>query len=296
MSTLPAVRAAAIRPRRMGRIRIGSDDHKRRFCRAVVDTFHAYEPHQVRWPDLDPPARERLRSLPFWGEAIGSERTVAARVRAMAEVETDPVLREAIALQACEEERHAKLLEYMLAFYGIQTPDEPAVWPRDPEWGFMRMGYGECFDSFFAFGLFRLADETGFFPPQLVRVFDGVMQEEARHILFFTNWAAYRTGQLPLVRKPWFVARRALGVALQAFGRVETAMRLRGGGRGEPDNFTMQVPDELAGGVHVTLRALARTCMVENERRLAPYDPELLRPRMVPALVGLALRVAPGRG
>ena len=31
-----------------------------------------------------------------------------------------------------------------------------------------------------------------------------------------------------------------------------------------------------------------------NARRLAPYDPDLLRPRIVPTLVGVALRVAPG--
>lgn len=278
----------------MSRLRIGSDEHKRRFCKAFVETFHAYDPLRIAWPVLDPAATARLRALPFWGEAIGSERTAAARVRAMAEVEPDPVLREAIALQAYEEERHARLLETLLAFYGIPAPDEQGSRPRDPEWGFVRMGYGECFDSFFAFGLFRLAQDTGFFPEPLVRIFDGVMQEEARHILFFANWVAYRTGRLPLLQKPGFVMRRGLAVALQAVGRVRTALELRGGGR-DTDNFTMQVPDELAGDQAVGLERLARTCLAESRRRLAPYDPELLRPRLVPDLVGMTLRVWPRR-
>lgn len=278
----------------MRRLRIGSDDHKRRFCREFVDTFHAYEPGEVRWPELEPSARERLRSLPFWAEAIGSERTAAARVRAMADVERDPVLREAIAMQAYEEERHARLLEHLLAFYDIPVPDAAAERPRNPEWGFMRMGYGECFDSFFAFGLFRVASDTGFFAPDLVRVFDGVMQEEARHILFFTNWASHRTGQLPVVLRPWFLVKRGVGVALQAIGRVKTAMQLRDTGDG--DDFTMQVPDQIASGDDVTLARLATTCLAENDRRLAGYDPELLRPRIVPTLVGVAMRFVPGRG
>ncbi len=273
----------------MGRLRIGSDEHKARFCREFVKTHHAYEPHEVPWPDLDPGARERLRGLPFWGEAVGSERTAAARVRAMADVEPDPVLREAIAMQAYEEERHAKLLDNLLHHYDIPFPDDAAEIPRDPEWGFMRMGYGECFDSFFAFGLFKVASDTGFFPKPLTAVFDGVMQEEARHILFFSNWAAFRGVQLPVVQKPWFLVRRVAGVALQAIGRVKTALQLRDNDAG--DDFTMQVPDEIGD---VDLKTLARTCVGENERRLAQYDPELLRPRMVPSLVGLALRFVPG--
>ena len=44
----------------------------------------------------------------------------------------------------------------------------------------------------------------------------------------------------------------------------------------------------------VTLTNLARICLSENERRLAPYDPRLLRPKMVPTLVGLSLRFVPG--
>jgi hypothetical protein len=274
----------------MPELKLGSDEHRRAFCRAFVDTHHAYDPGAIQWPDLDAAAADRLRSLPFWGEAIGSERTAAARVRAMADVETDPLLREAIALQAYEEERHAFLLEHLLTHYAIPHPDEPAERPRDPEWGFLRMGYGECFDSFFAFGLFKLASDTGFFAPPLVRIFDGVMQEEARHILFFSNWAAYRGHRLSFVQRPWFLVRRVAGVGLQALGRVRTALQLRDNDAG--DDFTMQVPDEI--GADVTVVGLARTCIAENERRLAPYDPRLLRPKIVPTLVGLALKFAPG--
>src|SRR5262245_65294724 len=207
----------------------------------------------------------------------------------MAEDEPDPTLREAIALQAFEEERHAHLLDLLLTHYDIPYPDTPAQLPRDPEWGFMRMGYGECFDSFFAFGLFRVASVTGFFPGPLVRIFDGVMQEEARHVLFFANWAAHHGVRLPVVEKPWFLVRRMSGMAVQAFGRVRTALQLRD--TPSADNFTMQVPEDIGD---ITLRSLAQLCVLENERRLAIYDAELLRPRMVPTLVGLALRFVPG--
>jgi len=274
----------------MPQLRVGSDEHKRVFCREFVATHHAYEPNELRWPDLDEASVARLRSLPFWGEAIGSERTAAARVRAMANVERDPELREAIGMQAYEEERHALLLEHLLNHYEIPYPDDAAEQPRDPEWGFLRMGYGECFDSFFAFGLFKVASDTGFFAPGLVKLFDGVMEEEARHILFFSNWAAHRGHELSLVRRPWFLFRRIAGVAFQAMGRIKTALQLRD--VDAPDDFTMQVPDEI--GADVTLVGLARTCMQENERRLAHYDPRLLRPKIVPSLVGLALKFAPG--
>src|SRR5262249_5664083 len=121
-------------------------------------------------------------------------------------------------------------------------------------------------------------------------IFDGVMQEEARHILFFCNWAAYRGVQLPLVQKPWFFVRRACGVALQALGRGRTALQLRDG-ETTGDDFTMQIPDRIGA---VPLTSLARTCIRANGLRLAPSGPGLLRPRMVPSLVGLALRFVPG--
>ena len=274
----------------MTALSIGSAEHKALFCREFRDTFAEYEVRELRWPELDAADLQRLRALPFWGEAVSSERTASARVRAMAEVEPDPELREAIALQAYEEGRHAALLETMLAHYGIPVPEGGGERPRDAEWGFLRMGYGECFDSFFAFGLFRLAADSGIFPAPLVARFDGVMQEEARHILFFTNWVAHRRLHLPFNQKARFLVRRGLGVSLQAFGRVRTALQLRGVDQG--DDFTMQVPEAVG---EVTLRTLAETCLRENERRLATYDARLLRPRLVPRLVRQAVAFVAGR-
>ena len=272
----------------MPALNLGSAEHKALFCREFVDTFTEYEVRDLQWPVLTKDDLHRLRALPFWGEAVSSERTASARVRAMADVERDPELREAIALQGYEEGRHAALLETMLAHYGIPVPDGAGERPRDAEWGFLRMGYGECFDSFFAFGLFRLAADSGIFPAPLVERFDGVMQEEARHILFFTNWVAYRRLHLPFHRKARFLVRRGLGISLQALGRVKTALQLRDADEG--DDFTMQVPDTIG---EVTLRTLADTCLRENDRRLAGYDARLLRPRLVPRLVRQALRLAP---
>jgi hypothetical protein len=273
----------------MPALQVGSAEHKALFCGVFAESFLPYEVREIRWPELSPSDLERLRALPFWAEAVSSERTAGARVRAMADVERDPALREAIAMQAYEEERHAALLEAMLAHYRIPIPDDGTERPRDAEWGFLRMGYGECFDSFFAFGLFRLAADSGFFPQPLVERFDGVMQEEARHILFFTNWVAYRRMHLPFVAKARFLVRRGLGVSLQALGRIRTALQLRDTDAG--DDFTMQVPDQIGD---VTLTTLAQTCLRENARRLAPYDPRLLRPRLVPRVVGQMLRVVPG--
>ena len=178
----------------------------------------------------------------------------------------------------------------MLAHYGIEVPAGGGEKPRDAEWGFMRMGYGETFDSFFAFGLFRIAADTGFFPKPLLTVFDGVMQEEARHILFFTNWAAYHGKRLSLLEKPGFMLRRAMGMGLQALGRVRTALQLRDAGAS--DDFTMQVPDAI--DADVTLRSLAVVCLAENDVRLARYDPRLRRPRLVPELVRRLLPLMPG--
>ncbi len=53
-----------------------------------------------------------------------------------------------------------------------------------------------------------------------------------------------------------------------------------------------------AGGpssrVEVSFAKLARACLAENDRRLAPNNTRLIRPRMVPAAIRLALRFTKG--
>ena len=61
-------------------------------------------------------------------------------------------------MNAFEESRHKIVLADMVQAYGIALAPEPEYKrPRDPEFAFMRTGYSECIDSFFGFGLFKIA-------------------------------------------------------------------------------------------------------------------------------------------
>ncbi len=99
-------------------------------------------------------------------------------------------------MQGFEEKRHARLLVALTSHYRIKVDPPPQFKSDTVENDFLSAGFGECFDSFFAFGLFALARESGFFTPDLVDTFEPVIQEEARHILFFVNWVRYRRSQL----------------------------------------------------------------------------------------------------
>jgi hypothetical protein len=266
----------------------GSDDHKQRFCRTFLDTHDPYDPNAITWPQLDAAEIERLRSLPFWDVAVETEGYASARIEALARIEPDPLLRDAVAMQGFEEARHKQLIEGMLKTYDIsfEEPGEYRV-SSDAEWGFMRMGYGECFDSFFAFGLFRLAKESGFFPAPLVEIFNPLVQEEARHILFFVNWAAYKNAQRPLWQRPAFTARRGAALAVQALSRLKL------GKSAGSNQFASSGQQAVTASFDP--RAFLSTCLEENDSRLGVYDASLLRPRIVPGLVRLALTLWPKR-
>lgn len=263
---------------------IGSLEHRDLFCRFFVDSHIDFDPELVPWPALDGAPLARLTGLPFWREAVMTESVTARTVATAATHEADPVMRAALALQGEEEARHSALLRGLTAFYRIPLgalPPVPA--PRRGNWDYLYAGYGECFDSFFAFGLIRLAQESGYFPQELVDIFDPVIQEEARHILFFVNWVAYHRARCGW-RRPVLDATRAIVTLLQVLNRVKTARGLGG----KEENFTMQGHADVAGDVDI--RRFLEICLEENERRFAPYDPRLLRPRFVPAAARTALR------
>jgi hypothetical protein len=271
-------------------LRLGSEEHKRLFCGLMLDTHNPYDPATLRWPDLDAAARARLTALPFWNVALETEDQATRDLEALARIEPDPLLRQAIALQAFEERRHRHVLEGLTRAYGISVaPDDAYVEPPDPEWAFLRTGYGECFDSFFAFGLFALAKQSGFFAPELVEVFEPVIQEEARHIVFFVNWVAWcRANRAPLQR-PAHAWRCTSALARQAWRRVKTAKSAGSAAQGK--DFTFESHKSFA--IDLSPRGFFTLCLAENARRMAGYDERLLRPRLMPTAIGLLCRALP---
>jgi hypothetical protein len=266
------------------RLSIGSEEHKRLFCSLLLDTFDPYRPAVIPWPVLAPDTLGRLKNLGFWDLALETEENAGRRMQALADVTEDPLIRRAIALNAFEERRHKAVLEHMMRHYGITPKSDVVVSPiREPRWAFLRTGYGECFDSFFAFGLFALAARAGFFPPALVQVFEPVIQEEARHNLFFVNWLAYTRANLAVGRRPRFLAERVAALAVQIWKRAGTAKEIDG------DNFTRKGGSAI--GIDIAPGRFLELCLAENERRLSRYDLRLLRPRIMPAAARVAMRL-----
>ncbi|AOK32108.1 MULTISPECIES: aminomethyltransferase [Burkholderia] len=274
-----------------GPVRIGSDMHKQMFCRMLLDTHNPYKPAVIDWPLLDADSLAKLTSLPIWDIAVQTEGRASIRVATFAStVENDPLLRKALEMDGAEEARHKVVLSKLVEAYGIKLapePDYPA--PKDAEWAWMVTGFSECIDSFFAFGLFRSAQRSGYFPPALVETFEPVIQEEGRHILFFVNWFGWYWRNLPWWRRPWFFARVAAVWAFLIWERIGIARGIDADGVARDANFPANTAATVGDALNP--RELIELCLVENERRMAGYDKRLLRPTAVPRLARLALRL-----
>jgi hypothetical protein len=267
-------------------MKIGSEDHKQLFCQSFMDSHLTYEPEKLPWPDLDDTSLERLRGIPFWDEALRTEREAGVMVSAFAKTVNDPMIRAAIALQGREEARHGRLLEYMINRYGIQVADRPApVVPDKVEQAFVDFGFGECLDSFFAFGMFGLARQARYMPEPFFTIFDSIVQEEARHIVFFVNWITYlqiqqgRSGILRSAHALWHYG-RAIHHLAQAFGSAAD-----GSGEGFTATGAKTFMDDL------TLPQFLEVTLHENAQRMSAFDDRLLQPMLLPRLSAIALRV-----
>ncbi len=266
----------------------GSEEHKNLFCRFFLDSHHPYRPEDIVWPELSKEELQRLKGLPVWDQAVKTETNTALKVQTLGQTERDPLLREAIALQGFEEGRHARVLELMTSHYGIEVaPFKAPRPPANPTWAFMRTGYGECMDSFFAFGLFQIGKSSNFFPPALIDIFDPVMQEEARHILFLVNWAAFLSARTSLPLKPVFEFRRMRCILSQAIHHLKLALQKDSSSQ---EAFPMKSKSAFGD---FTLRSFLELCLAENSRRLSLYDPRLRQPGLVPKTARVALMFIP---
>ena len=277
-----------------GPIAVGSEAHKAAFCRMLLDTHNAYKPSIIDWPALDDAARERLVNLPIWDIAVQTEGKARLRVLSYARRIDDRLLQQAVELDGFEEGRHKEVLSNLVQAYGIRLLPEPEYRPpRDPEWAFMVTGYSECIDSFFAFGLFALAKRSGFFPAALVDTFEPVMQEEGRHILFFVNWVAWHKRKLPLWRRAFFMAKVVAVWLFLIWERIGIVRGVRGDSGStatrQDNNFTL-TGGKAVGAVDLSVAGLIDVCLEENDRRLAGYDPRLVRPNFIPRLMRFVRR------
>ncbi|WP_445628984.1 ferritin-like domain-containing protein [Nostoc sp. DSM 114167] len=266
-------------------MKIGSKEHKELFCRSFLESHLEYEPESLPWPNLDNVALESLRSIPFWREALNTEQEAGVMVNAFAATISDPLLKEAIALQGMGEVRHGKLIKFLIERYDIQIspPPEPVL-PSNIKTAFLDFGFGECLDSFLAFGLFGLARRhINYIPESLFDIFDAVLNEEARHIMFFVNWVTYQ--QIQEGKSNW-----SRGInALVHYSRAlqDKIKAFSGSNEEQQEGFTATGASNFID--NLTPELLLSTCLQENTRRLGVFNRELLQPQLIPNLAKTAL-------
>ncbi len=264
-------------------MQLGSVEHKELFCRSFMDSYRQYEPESLPWPDLDDVALNTLRGIPFWEQALDIELDAGVMVSSYSETVKDPLIKEAIALQGREECRHSHLIKTLISHYEVEiSPRPPVKVPENIESAFTTFGFGECLDSFFAFGLFAIAREANIFPEQLFTIFDPILDEEARHIVFFVNWFTYtqiqRSQGFPLLRNAktlWYYS-KAISNLISAFGDSDPS------GTGFTATGARIFTEDL------TAEKFIAVCLRENEYRMSKYDSRLIQPRFLPKLASIA--------
>jgi hypothetical protein len=174
----------------------------------------------------------------------------------------------------------------MIKRYGIDAPETPLE-PLSPdiETAFKDFGYGECVDSFLGFGVFKIAKEAGFLPDSIFAIFDRLMYEETRHIVFFVNWMAYhemRRGHASAWRRGLTSLRYYYRALKRLVGTAQRGAKLNDG----KDFSATQASVFLEG---FTFRRFLENCYGENARRMKEFDEGLLRPSFLPKLGAVAL-------
>ncbi len=114
-----------------------------------------------------------------------------------------------------------------------------------------------------------------------------MVNEEGRHILFFVNWVAWHRRNMPWWRRPYFELKVLAVWIFLVYERMGIASDVSNGQ--QDNNFTVNGAEALGSDINVG--ELVALCVAENDRRLAPFDQRLKRPRFVPFMARQILRI-----
>jgi hypothetical protein len=269
----------------------GTPRHKQLFCTTFIKTHEVYDPAEIVWPVLDDVYLARLRAIPFWGTARAVETRAGIMVDEFARTLEDPLIREAMQVQAAEEARHARLMQVLIERYQIPAKDVVVEHRGSSRDEFVVFGYEECLDSFLGFGLFALGRKLQFFPDEFLAIFDRVLFEEARHVTFFVNWIRYEEAREG--RDGAFERSKA---ALGNYARALRKMIDSFAGDARATGFVATGANSVVAGV--TPAQFLEAALVENRRYMSRLDPLLMKPGLLPAVATallLGLRALPPR-
>ena len=262
-------------------MKIGSPEHRDLFCRTFIESHRPYEPAALPWPRLEPIYLERLRQIPFWGIAFGMEHKAGIMVRGFADTIEDPIIRQAVAVQGFEEDRHARLMEHIIERYDLPATPADMPQPAPVRDDFVLFGYEECVDAFMGYGLFGVAAEIEYFPRDFSAVFEEVLFEETRHVTFFVNWYRYEEAR---AGRDKFGARHLLAVR----NYVRALQRVIGAFAGEATTgFAAKGAGAMIEGV--TPEKFLRAAIAENDRQMSRLDSRLIKPSLLPWAARIAL-------
>jgi hypothetical protein len=270
-------------------MKFGSYEQKKLFCRSFIDSHTPFNPEQLSWPKLDNQSLERLQSIPFWPDLLRQQQETASIVHSYAQTVRDPLMKEAIALLAEEEESCAEKLKSMMEFYSIPTPGLLSIQlPSKIEPAFIDNGFEGCLDSFLGFGLFGVAQQAHYLSEALVQVFDSYLEDKARRIIFFINWWTYWNIKLKQ-RSDWseirgiralWTRRRNLIKLLSAFDQEEFE---------EDSRDDVNSVGRLLG--ELTLEQFLKMCQSEQAHRMVDVNPSLQQPHLNFTLASFIQRI-----
>ena len=102
----------------------------------------------------------------------------------------------------------------------------------------------------------------------------------SRHILFIQNWLQFQRHRRPIYLQPAHLFMTGLAFLNAGTKRLMDLKKMGG------QSFTIQAR-QYEKSSSLSPKEFISICLQENKRRLAPYDQDLLRPKLIPRIMNL---------